>query len=44
MATASMDSISSISNGFGLLTNQHLVPALTPSVPTLPLQGSIHAE
>jgi hypothetical protein len=44
MATASMDSIGSRSNSFGLLTNQHLVPALSPSVPTLPLQGSIHAE
>ncbi|GIH18175.1 hypothetical protein [Rugosimonospora africana] len=44
MATATMDSADSGLSGFGLLTNRHPVPALVPSVPTLPFRSSARAE
>jgi hypothetical protein len=43
MAHASMDSGLTGLNGFGVLTDRHPVPTLTPTVPILPLKGSVHA-
>jgi hypothetical protein len=41
LATATMDSASSALSCFGLVTDRHPVPSLTPAVPALPRRGPV---